>query len=450
MQSPSFFKENNAKQIIHPMGHVSAVEESNPLIISSGEGVYVTDIDGRKMVDGVGGLWNVNLGYDRKEIRDAIKAQVDKLPYYSIFNGTANEVSIELAAKLVQMTEPEGMARAFFTSGGSDSIETALRLARVYWKAVGQLDRTKYISLRGGYHGTHFGGASINGNTPFRRNFEPMLPGCFHIEAPYLYRNPFTSDPEELGKICAQLLENEIVFQGPDTVAAFIAEPVMGAGGVVVPPANYWPLVREVCDKYNVLLIADEVVTGFGRTGSLFGSRAWGVKPDMMVFAKGINSGYIPLGATMINHRINDGLMNNKDSFGAVMHGYTYSGHPVACAAAIPNLDIIVNENVPENAGKQGDYFLNKLRPFVDRFKSVGDVRGKGLMVALEMVADKDTKEMKDPEFVKQIVNVARNEGAMVRASGHKIIMSPPLIIQEDELDIIINALDIAFSELDR
>ncbi|MEM7332688.1 MAG: aminotransferase class III-fold pyridoxal phosphate-dependent enzyme [Chloroflexota bacterium] len=450
MQTAAFIKEHNAKQIIHPMGHLTAVEDSNPLIISSGHGVYVTDIDGNQMVDGVGGLWNVNLGYDRKEIRDAIKAQVDKLPYYSIFNGTANDVSIELAAKLVQMTEPEGMARAFFTSGGSDSIETALRLARVYWKALGQRDRTKFISLRGGYHGTHFGGASINGNTPFRRNFEPMLPGCFHVEAPYLYRNPFTTDFEALGKICAQLLEAEIVFQGPDTVAAFIAEPVMGAGGVIVPPANYWPLVREVCDKYDVLLVADEVVTGFGRTGSLFGSRAWGIKPDMMVFAKGINSGYIPLGATMINHRMNEGLMSNQDNFGAIMHGYTYSGHPVACAAAIPNLDIIVNENVPDNAGKQGDYFLNKLLPFKDRFKSVGDVRGKGLMVALEMVGDKQTKEMKDPEFVKQIVSVARNEGAMVRASGHKIIMSPPLIIQEEELDVIVNALDIAFSELDR
>ena len=450
MQSTQFIKENNAKQIIHPMGHLTAVEASPPLIISSGEGVYVTDIDGNRMVDGVGGLWNVNLGYDRQEIRDAIKAQVDKLPYYPIFNGTANEVSIELAAKLVQLTDQEDMARVFFTSGGSDSIETALRLARVYWKAVGQRDRTKFISLRGGYHGTHFGGASINGNTPFRRNFEPMLPGCFHVEAPYLYRNPYTTDFEELGRICAQQLDDEIVFQGPDTVAAFIAEPVMGAGGVIVPPANYWPLVREVCDKHGVLLVADEVVTGFGRTGSLFGSRGWGVKPDMMVFAKGINSGYVPLGATMINARINDGLMNNDDSFGAIMHGYTYSGHPVACAAAIPNLDIIVNENVPANAAKQGDYFLNRLSPFIERFKSVGDVRGKGLMVALEMVADKRTKALKDPEFVKQIATIAQKEGAMVRASGHKIIMSPPLIINEEELDVIVDALDIAFSELDK
>lgn len=448
--TPDTIKQNNAKNIIHPMGHIGAIEASNPTIISSGSGVRITDIDGNNMVDGVGGLWNVNLGYDRPEIRDAIKAQVDKLPYYSIFNGTANEPSIELSTRLVEMTQPESMARAFFTSGGSDSVETALRLARIYWKAQGQSDRFKFISLRGGYHGTHFGGASVNGNTPFRRNFEPMLPGCFHVPAPYLYRNPFTEDHEELGRICAQLLEDEIVFQGPDTVAAFIAEPVLGAGGVIVPPTNYWPLVRQICDKYGVLLIADEVVTGFGRTGSLFGSRGWGVAPDMMVLAKGINSGYIPLGACLINERINQGLTESANGFGMVMHGYTYSGHPVACAAANANLQIVVDEQVAVQAGVRGAYFYERLAPFMDKFKSVGDVRGKGLMLAIEMVADKETKAPKSPDFGKRIAEVARHEGAMVRSAGHKIILSPPLVINEEEIDVIVDALDIAFSELDQ
>ena len=188
--------------------------DNTPIIVSQGEGVYVTDIDGRRMVDGVGGLWNVNVGYNRPEIKAAIVEQLDKLHYYSIFSGTSNEPAIELAHKLVEMTKPEKMSRVFFTSGGSDSIETALRLARNYWKAVGQRDRFKFISLRGGYHGTHFGGASINGNTVYRRNYEPMLPGCYHVQNPYLYRNPFTSDPQELAKICADLLEQEIIFQG--------------------------------------------------------------------------------------------------------------------------------------------------------------------------------------------------------------------------------------------
>ena len=246
------------------------------------------------------------------------------------------------------------------------------------------------------------------------------------------------------------MLEEEIIFQGPDTVAAFIAEPVQGAGGLIVPPPNYWPLVREVCDKYDVLLVSDEVVTGFGRTGTMFGCRTWGVKPDMMTFAKGINSGYVPLGATMVSEKIEQGLLSNQNSFGAVMHGYTYSGHPVACAAAIPNLEIVENEDIPANSGIRGDYFLHRLTPFIDRFKSVGDIRGKGLMLGIEMVEDKESKTPKAMEFGQQIAAVAQKEGAMVRASGHKIILSPPLVINNDEIDVIVNALDVAFSELDR
>ncbi|MEM7126479.1 MAG: aminotransferase class III-fold pyridoxal phosphate-dependent enzyme [Chloroflexota bacterium] len=450
MQTTDYIKEHNAKHIIHPMANQKALAENPPVVINGAKGVFITDIDGNEMVDGVGGLWNVNVGYDRPEIKQAIIEQLDKLSYYSIFNGTANDVSIELSAKLMELTEPENMARAFFTSGGSDSVETALRLARIYWKIMGYKDRTKFISLKYGYHGTHFGAASVNGNTVYRRNFEPLLPGCFHIESPYMYRNPFTDDPQELGKICAELLDREIIFQGPDTVAAFIAEPVQGAGGVIVPPDNFWPLVREVCNDHGVLLIADEVITGFGRTGSLFGSRGWGVAPDMMTMAKGINSGYVPLGATLVNERISDALMASEDTFGMVMHGYTYSGHPVACAAALPNLDIILREDLASNAGVQGDYLLSKLQPFVERFASVGEVRGKGLMVALEMVTDKETKAPHDPDFGKQIAGIARQEGAMVRNSGNRIMLSPPLSIQSHELDIIVNALDVAFSELDR
>lgn len=450
MQNESFIRAENAQKFLHPMAHPKALLANPPLIISEAEGVYVTDIDGNRMVDGVGGLWNVNLGYNRPEIKQAIIEQLEVLPYYSSFNGTTTPPGIELSAKLIGLMAPENMRRVFFSSGGSDAVETALRLARQYWKVMGQADRHKFISLKQGYHGTHFGAASVNGNTVFRRNYEPLLPGCFHVETPWLYRNPFTHDPLKLGEICAELLDREITFQGADTVAAFIAEPVQGAGGVIVPPENYWPLLREVCDKHGVLLIADEVVTGFGRTGSLFGSRGWGVKPDMMTLAKGINSGYIPLGATVMNERMEQAFLQNDDSFGAIMHGYTYSGHPIACAAAIATLDVIVKENVPANAGQQGTYFINRLKPFVERFKSVGDVRGKGLMVGIEMVEDKATKTPKDPAFGKKIADIARKEGAMVRSSGHKIILSPPLVIQEKELDIIVDALDVAFSEFDR
>src|SRR6185295_13161667 len=242
------------------------------------------------------------LGYSCDPIKKAIAAQLDALPYYSGFRGTSTGSSIELAYELTEWFKPEGMVRAFFTSGGSDSVESALRFARQYWKIKGQGDRTKFIALKKGYHGTHFGGASVNGNTNFRRNYEPLLPGVFHIPAPSTYRNPFgETDPARLAKLCASALEDEIAFQSPDTVAAFIMEPILGAGGVIVPDESFMKLVREITNRHGILLISDEVVTGFGRTGAWSGARHSGVKTDMMTIAKAITSGYFPLGATLLN-----------------------------------------------------------------------------------------------------------------------------------------------------
>jgi adenosylmethionine-8-amino-7-oxononanoate aminotransferase len=260
----------------HPMLHPNEMKQREPIRIVRGDGCHVFDDQGRKLVDGVAGLWNVNVGHNRPEIKQAIVSQLDELEYFQLFDGISHPRAEELSATIIDMLKQEDMARVSFSSGGSDAVETALKLARQYWRVCGQPDRTKFISLKQGYHGVHFGGASVNGNTVFRRNYEPLLPGCFHVETPWLYRNPFTEDPEELAQICAQMLEREILFQSPDTVAAFIAEPIQGAGGVIVPPASYWPLIRAVCDKYGVLLIADEIVTGFGRSGSMFGSRLWG------------------------------------------------------------------------------------------------------------------------------------------------------------------------------
>jgi adenosylmethionine-8-amino-7-oxononanoate aminotransferase len=338
-----------------------------------------------------------------------------------------------------------------FSSGGSDAVETALKISRQYWKALGQSQRYKFISLKQGYHGVHFGGASVNGNTVFRTNYEPMLPGCIHIDTPWLYRNPWNcEDPEELGQLCARQLEAEILFQGPDTVAAFIAEPIQGAGGVIVPPANYWPLIRDVCDKYGVLLIADEVVTGFGRSGNLFGVRGWGVKADIQCFAKGINSGYIPLGATLINERIATAIESCQSFTGAVMHGYTYSGHPVACAAALASLKIVQDEDLPHNAAVQGAQLKQQLTESLSDFPAVGEVRGKGLMIALDLVQNKETREPIDPTsgFANRIAAVALREGAIVRPVGTKIILSPTLTITQKEVDILTNALIAGFREV--
>ena len=444
-------KANNARYLWHPMAFPRAMKASPPDIIVKGEGVWIWDVDGHKLVDGVGGLWSANLGFGRKEIRDAVIAQMDELPYYNTFRGTTHARAIELSTRLVELMQPDGVRAVLFSNGGSDAVEGALKIARQYWKVKGEAGRTKYIALRQGYHGVHFGGMSVNGNTNFRRPYEPLLPGCFHVDTPWLYRNPYTDDPVRLAEICAQLLDREIQFQGPDTVAAFIAEPVQGAGGVIVPPQNYWPLVRRVCDKHGVLLIADEVVTGFGRTGAMFGTRLWGVEADLMCLAKGISSGYVPLGATTVGRKVADAFEAADPGIGAVTHGYTYSGHPVAAAAALATLDILDREDIPGNAALQGTRLLGALKAFETKYRTVGEVRGKGLMVGIELVADKKTKAAfpRSADVAGKVARAAYRNGGIVRSAGANLILSPALVIQAPEIDLIVAALDAAFAEVE-
>ncbi len=441
-------KADNAQYLWHPMAHPGAMKKNAPDIVARGEGCYIWDIDGHKMLDGVGGLWSSNLGHSNKRVRDAVVAQLDELPFYNVFRGTTHIRAIELSTRLVKMMQPEGVSAVMFSNGGSDAVESALKISRQYWKLKGQADRFKFISLRQGYHGVHFGGVSVNGNTNFRRPYEPLLPGCFHIDTPWLYRNPYTDDPVRLGEICAELLEREIVFQGPDTVAAFIAEPIQGAGGVIVPPANYWPLVRKICDKYGVLLIADEVVTGFGRGGKMFGTRLWGVNADMWCLAKGISSGYIPLGATAIGAKVAEVFDNDATGAASVSHGYTYSAHPVAAAAALATLDILEELDVPGNAARVGAHMQERLSTFVKRFSFVGDVRGMGLMTGIEMVSDKAlrTPMPRSSDIPARVAREAYQRGLMVRVSGANLILSPPLVITLEEVDLLVDRLEAAFA----
>jgi putrescine---pyruvate transaminase len=444
-------KRANAKHLWHPMAHPQAMLDTPPDIIARGEGVWVWDIDGHRMIDGVGGLWSANLGHSNQRLRDAIVAQLDELPFYNTFRGTTHPRAIELSQELTQLMAPEGVGAVMFGSGGSDAVEAALKLARQYWKVRGQADRSKFISLRQGYHGVHFGGMSVNGNTNFRRAYEPLLPGCFHVDTPWLYRNPYSDDPLELGRICAELLEREIIFQGPDTVAAFIAEPVQGAGGVIVPPENYWPAVREVCDRHGVLLIADEVVTGFGRTGHLFGTRMWGVNADIWCLAKGLSSGYIPLGATAIGQGIVDTFLKAPAGIGAITHGYTYSAHPVAAAAALESLRLVQELDLPGNAARVGSHMQARLASFVSRYPHVGNVRGVGLMACIEMVESKvgKTPLARGNALLARVARATYQRGAMVRVSGPNIILSPPLIITREQVDVLVDALDGALAEVE-
>lgn len=451
-KTSNFIRENNTRHQFHPMIHPLISQANPPQIIVAGDGCYVTDIDGKRYVDGFGGLWNVNVGHNRREVKEAIIAQMDRISYYSSFAGTTTPPSIELSAKVCEMAAEEDMDKVFFSANGSDAVETALKLARQYWQLAGEPGRYKFISMKNGYHGVHFGGVSVNGSPYYRGAYEPLLPGCTQIDTPWTYRNPYTEDPEELSEIIARLLEREIYHQGPQTVAAFIAEPVQGAGGVIVPPASFWPKVREICDRYGVLLIADEVVTGFGRSGSMFGSRGWGVKPDIMCLAKGISAGYVPLGATVLNRRVASAWYKDVTPGGFLMHGYTSTGHPLACAAALAALDIVEREDLPGNAARMGKVLLDGLKPLEGVSSIIGEVRGKGLMVGIDLVGDKKIRAPLDPSngIAEKVAFYARQEGAIVRPAGSTIILSPPLVIGEEEISILVAALGKAFAKVEK
>lgn len=446
MRDSNFLKENNGRLIWHPMTSPKDSITNPPKIITSADGVSITDIDGHRVVDGVGGLWNVNLGFSCKPVKDAMVAQLEKLPYYSTFRGTSNDAAIELSYELAEFFEPDGMKRTFFTSGGSDSVETALRLSRQYHKLRGEQGRTKFLSLKKGYHGTHMGGASVNGNSNFRTAYEPLLPGCFHIPAPDTYRNPFNeTDPEKLAKLCAQALEDEIAFQGAETIAAMIMEPILGAGGVIVPHASFAPQVQKICNRNGILLITDEVITAYGRTGAWSGARLWGIQPDMMCTAKAITNGYFPFGALMLGHRVVEVFEDNNAA--KIGHGYTYSGHPVGAAAAIACLAETKRLNVVKNASSRGEQLFEGCKALMEKYDIIGDVRGgHGLMTAIEMVSDRATKKPIDTGTASTVQEVAYQNGAMVRVSGPNVILSPSLVVTETDCNILLAALDAGFA----
>ncbi|MHA7875653.1 aminotransferase class III-fold pyridoxal phosphate-dependent enzyme [Roseivivax sp.] len=443
MKDLNYLKEENARHLWHPMGHPGALRESPPRIVRSASGVSITDVDGHSAIDAVGGLWCVNLGYSNDRVKAAIADQLGELPYYSAFAGTTNPAAIEASQAVCDFFADDGMARAFFTSGGSDSVDTALRLARQYHRLRGAPGRTKFLSLKKGYHGTHWGGASVNGNNRFRIGYEPLMPGCFHLPSPYSYRNPFDErDPEELARKIAAMAEDEIVFQGPETIAAFIMEPIQGAGGVIVPGESFMRRMREVCDRHGILMISDEVITGFGRTGHGSGARHWGVKPDMMCTAKGITSGYFPVGATLVSAGMAE-VFESAGAEGAIWHGYTYSAHPVGAAAVVATLEETRRLGVEANAAARGRQLYEGVKALAQRHEIIGDVRGgHGLMTGVELVSDRQAKTPLDAASMARIHQATYEAGAMVRLGMHNILMSPPLVITEGEVEGILAALD--------
>lgn len=448
MKDDNFLKEHNARHLWHPMAHPAEMQANPPDIIVGGEGVEIIDVDGHRVVDAVGGLWNVNLGYSCAPVKEAIARQLDRLPYYSIFRGTTNDNVIELAEMLRDFFAPDGLSRAFYTSGGSDSVEVALRLARQYHKLRGEAGRVKFLSLKKGYHGTHTLAASVNGNANFRTQYEPLMPGCYHVPAPYPYRNPFNeTDPARLAGHVLAAIEDEIRFQDPSTIAAFIMEPVLGAGGVIPPHESFMPGVRDLCTKYGILLIADEIITAFGRTGDWSGSRHWGVRPDMMTTAKAITNGYFPFGALMISDEVAEVFEGDTTGKGAIASGYTYSGHPVGAAAAIACIKETVRLNVTENAAARGAQMFAGLEALKSKYEIIGDVRGgHGLMSALELVSDRASKAPIDKQSIAAVQRGAYASGAMIRVSGNNIILSPPLVLTDADVNTILSALEAGLS----
>ena len=430
--------EKDKKQL-HPVYHPKT--HANPLVIERGDGVWLYTTDGQKILDGMAGLWNVNVGYGREELAKAAYDQMKVMSFTSNFSGMTNLPSIQLADKLAGFAY-EGLNTTFFTSGGSEANDSAFKTVRYYWKRKGKPGKYKVIARKGAYHGITLAATFATGLEKYHTMFGPAMDGFVHIPAPNPYRyEGQLNDGETIGQAAARELEEAILREGADTVAAFIAEPVMGVGGVIVPPADYFPLVRAICDKYEVLFIADEVITGFGRTGEWFALNHWNVKPDILCFAKAVTSGYAQLGGMQISDEIRETMETAPDTE-AYMHGYTYSGHAMACAVGLKNLEIMEHEEFPKRARELGKRLLDGLQTLKE-FSFVGDVRGLGLVCGVEIVANKETTTP-DPAMTMKIFKAAEKNGLRTRPLGNTLAFSPPLSINEDEVDEIIKRLGAA------
>lgn len=422
--------------LIHPL-HSRKTHESAHVWVK-GEGAILIDADGKEYIDGLAGLWNVVAGHGRKELAAAAAAQMETLGYCSAYAGSSNPPAIELAEKLSQLCYPS-INRFFFTSGGGEATETSIKVARSYWKLRGREQKTKVISREWGYHGVTLAAMSATGIKSYWPLFEPRVPGFFHIPSPYPYRYEAPAGVSQ-GIAAANELEKAILREGPDTVGMFLAEPVQGAGGVIPPQDDYFPRIREICDQYEVLFVADEVITGFGRTGKWFALDHWGVEPDVIQFAKAVTSGYFPFGGVGVNDAIADVLDNSASPW---MHAYTYSAHPVGCAVALRNIQILEQEDFPTQAAEKGAYLLKGLQAALGDHPRVGDVRGKGLMCGVEIVKDKATKE----EFAAsetigvKIHNEAQQRGLFSRLRGDVYCLAPPIVTTNRQLDRIVDIL---------
>ena len=417
-----------------PFSDFKQLKEVGPRIITHAKGVYLWDSEGHKILDGMAGLWCVAIGYGRDELAEAASKHMRELPYYTLFFMTAHPPVLELSKAIAEIA-PEGMNHVFFTGSGSEGNDTMLRMVRHYWAIKGQPNKKTIISRKNGYHGSTVAGASLGGMTYMHEQGDLPIPGITHIPQPYWFGEGGDMSPEEFGIWAANQLEEKILELGVDTVGAFIAEPIQGAGGVIVPPATYWPRIKEILAKYDILFVADEVICGFGRTGEWFGSDFYDLKPDMMTIAKGLTSGYIPMGGLIVRDEV-VAVLNEGGDFN---HGFTYSGHPVAAAVALENIRILREEKIVEKVHAETAPYLQKRLRELNDHPLVGEVRGVGMLGAIELVQDKATRKRYEGRGVGMICRqFCFDNGLIMRAVGDTMIISPPLVISKDEIDELV------------
>lgn len=440
----------DVETLVHPYINLASFRESGPLVIERAQGVYVYDSNGKAYIEGMAGLWCASLGFSENKIAEAIAKQCDELPFYHLFNGKAHVAAIELADRLKQIA-PAAMAKVFFGSSGSDANDTAVKIVWYYNNVLGRPRKKKIIARHQAYHGTSISAASLSGLANNHRLFDLPIPNILHTECPHHYRFAEPGENEEqFATRLAEKLEDLIVAEGPDTIAAFIAEPVMGAGGVIIPPQTYFARIQKVLEKYDILLIADEVICGFARTGSMWGSETFGMRPDIVTCAKAITGGYLPLSATMITEPIYRALMGGSNSVGAFAHGYTYSGHPLATAAGLATLAIYEEIDVVSVARRASKRFLERLHGFADH-PLIGETRGVGLVGAIELTSDRAKRQPFPPQrgFGNAVVQAAQAHGVILRAMVNDTIsFCPPLTISDDEIDIMFDRFGAALEHV--
>lgn len=434
---------------LHSYTNARKHEANGPIVMESGEGVHVTDTDGNRYIEAMSGLWSVAVGFGEQRLVDAAARQMQKLNYYHTFTHKSHGPAIELAEKLVGMA-PVPMSKAYFTNSGSEANDTMMKLVRYRSNALGQPQKKKIISRTRGYHGVTLASASLTGLPNNHRAFDLPMSGVLHTTCPHYWREGRDGESEEaFATRCAEDLDAMIQAEGPDTVAAFIAEPVMGAGGVVVPPATYWEKIQAVLKRYDILLVADEVICGFGRTGQMFGSQTYGIEPDIMTLSKALSSSYLPISALLINERVYAPVADQSSEIGTFGHGYTASGHPVAAAVALENLKIIEERDLVANAREMGVLMQAGLRTLADH-PLVGEVRGVGLIAAIELVTDKAAKLSAQPpgDLAARGFAIMQKNGVISRAMGDALAFCPPLIVEKQHIDTIVETTARSLDEL--